>query len=150
MTTLATATEWGNFFALRANPAAEPTFEALARLMLDAYTVSEPAALEPGDWHLPFGAKMRKGASTEERLKVSVARCARTSYVSFDGEFTAEQDADLHDRLAESGHWSPFEHPARALEGPWHSGNFVGFAQYRKSFPNENRTHPAVYQSLSR
>lgn len=147
MTTLATATEWGNFFSLRAHPLAEPTFEALARLMLAAYTTSVPADLGPGEWHLPFGEKMRPAAPLDERLRVAVARCARTSYVSFDGEFTPEQDMELHDKLAASGHWSPFEHPACALEGPWHSGNFVGFAQYRKSFPDENRSHPDVPNS---
>jgi len=50
-------------------------------------------------------------------------------------------DMELHDRLAAAGHWSPFEHPAQAIEGPpfWH-GNFKGWKQYRKFFPTkENR-----------
>lgn len=144
MTTLVTATEWGNFFALRTHPAAQPEFQHLAFAILDAYTNSVPAQLFPGQWHLPFGEKMREGAPLDERLKVCVARCARTSYVSFDGEFTPEQDAELHDRLAASGHWSPFEHPACALSTPMQSGNFVGFEQYRKRFPNECQSHPAA------
>lgn len=150
ITTLVTATEWGNFFALRAHPAAEPTFESLARMMLDAYRSSEPTPLEPGAWHLPFGEKMRPDVPIEERLKVCTARCARTSYVSFDGDFTPEQDMDLHDRLAASGHWSPFEHAAQAMGAVTvggvsdQSGNFRGWKQYRKSFPNENQTHPAI------
>lgn len=51
-----------------------------------------------------------------------------------------ENDIKLHDRLAESGHWSPFEHCAQVnkyLDSIW-SGNFRGFIQYRKTFHNEN------------
>lgn len=51
-----------------------------------------------------------------------------------------ENDIKLHDRLAESGHWSPFEHCAQVnkyLGSDW-SGNFRGFVQYRKMFNNEN------------
>lgn len=56
-----------------------------------------------------------------------------------------EADIKLHDRLASSGHWSPFEHCAKAMNGhqainePF-SGNFKGFIQYRKTFANENIT----------
>jgi len=76
-----------------------------------------------------------------------------------------QKDIELHDRLAASGHASPFEHCAKTMDGneyathisgkcersvddPNHliafgntqgwSGNFRGFIQYRKMFPNEN------------
>jgi hypothetical protein len=52
-------------------------------------------------------------------LKIATARCARISYtvVGEEGkEPNYENDIKLHDRLAESGHWSPFEHCARAMD----------------------------------
>lgn len=39
-------------------------------------------------------------------------------------------------------HMSPFEHVAMASPGE-KSGNFSGWRQYRKDFPNENRTQLA-------
>jgi hypothetical protein len=45
MTTLVTATEWDNFFALRAHPDAQPEFQALADLMLFAYVEERPRKL---------------------------------------------------------------------------------------------------------
>jgi len=100
-------------------------------------------------------------------VKISTAMCARTSYtvVGEEGkEPNYENDLKLHDRLSNSGHWSPFEHCARAMdttemrgyqgnvkfkrtesggtfssEAGW-SGNFRGFIQYRKTFENENVT----------
>lgn len=100
-------------------------------------------------------------AQNQIMLKIATARCARVSYtvVGEEGkEPNYENDVKLHDRLAESGHWSPFEHCAKAMnfgefdnsfhkgnsgDGPefysngW-SGNFRGFVQYRKMFNNEN------------
>lgn len=81
-----------------------------------------------------------------ERLrKISVGRCARVSYLTHDGRRDLREDVALHDRLAktaqagEPGHWSPFEHVAQALADPQErSGNFVGWGQYRKLFPNEH------------
>jgi hypothetical protein len=51
---------------------------------------------------------------------------------------------ELHDRLCsgpatgEPGHWSPFEHVAMALAEARQSGNFSGWAQYRKEFEHEH------------
>lgn len=70
--------------------------------------------------------------------KLSVARCARVSYLTHDGRRDLAEDFKLHDRLAENGHWSPFEHVARALDEPRRVGNFVGWHQYRKDFMNEH------------
>ncbi|MGI8546728.1 MAG: FAD-dependent thymidylate synthase [Gemmatimonadaceae bacterium] len=139
MTTLVTATEWDNFFSLRAHPDAQPEFQELAYTMLDAYLSSGPADLAPGEWHIPFGDMMPDGLTDEDRLKIATARCARTSYLTFDGQIVVEKDIPLHDRLASAGHWSPFEHSACALESDTWSGNFRGFRQYRKQFAGENR-----------
>ena len=145
MQTLVSATEYANFFNLRCHPDAQPEFQALAYAMLRAYNRSTPAELAPGDWHLPF---MRAGEFTEldvhARLKIAAARAARTSYYNFDGTIDPAKDAEVHDKLTTSGHWSPMEHPAQAMDDeryehtPW-CGNFKGWVQYRKLFPGESR-----------
>src|SRR5690606_776072 len=54
-TVIATASEWENFFALRAHEAAEIHMQDLAFKMLGAYNQSEPKQLKAGEWHIPFG-----------------------------------------------------------------------------------------------
>lgn len=55
-------------------------------------------------------------------LKICTARAARLSYMNFDGEIDYEKDIELHNRLLESKHLSPFEHCARAMsEEEYHS-----------------------------
>ena len=46
-TVIVTASEWENFFALRAHPAAEIHIQDLAHKMLDAYNTSTPKQLTP-------------------------------------------------------------------------------------------------------
>lgn len=74
----------------------------------------------------------------ERFVKIATARCARISYIRHDMIKPFEEDAKMHDRLAASRHWSPFEHCAEAAPGRGWIGNFHGWAQYRKSFPNES------------
>ena len=50
------------------------------------------------------------------KVKISTARCARLSYMTFDGEIDYEKDIKLHDQLLESGHFSPFEHCAKTMD----------------------------------
>lgn len=160
-----TGTEWANFFNLRCSEHAAPEFDLLALHMLRAYVASEPAHLNPGEWHAPFGDRVPEGTSTEDRLLVSAARCARISYETHDGEFSAEKDLELARRLLASGHMSPFEHQGQAATnfgGFWDArrgiaeqlrdekalwdgeslwwGNFRWWRQLRKTLPNENRT----------
>lgn len=182
-TIICTATEWENFMALRNHPAAEIHIAKVAELMLKAMNKSEPKELKAGEWHIPFGERFdedriweiierEKGYTKplgdndrgisldvqELMVKIATARCARVSYMNYEGTDDYEKDIKLHDRLAEMGHWSPFEHCARAmdLEGldlhqrseisngmfntsnGW-SGNFRGFIQYRKTFSGENK-----------
>lgn len=54
-TIICTATEWANFMALRAHPAAEIHIAKAAELMLEAMNASTPKELKPGEWHVPFG-----------------------------------------------------------------------------------------------
>ncbi len=162
MVTLVSATEYANFFALRCHPAAQQEFQVLAKLMLRAYLDNKPRALGPGEWHLPYindedrlEAMVLAGTFTDDLAararigleiikKVSVGRCARTSYVNQDGVRALSDDVALHDRLlndvdkGDPGHFSPFEHVARAEMHDIPSGNFNGFTQYRKTFSREN------------
>ncbi len=150
ITTLATATEWQNFFALRCHPDAQPEFQELAFQMLAAYLDSKPVSRKPGEWHCPFAEMIDAFPELEQQLKISTARCARTSYLNFDGSIDPAKDFTLHDDLKSSGHMSPFDHSARALskqekQDDFESGrekqaNLRGYAPYRKSIPNENRS----------
>lgn len=136
VTTLVTATEWNNFFALRAHPDAQPEFMVLAFRMLDAYLKSEPTERTI---HLPFENHSEQ-FTEDEKIKINVARCARLSYETFDGNIDPEKDFELHDQLLKSGHMSPFEHVAYSTIDPKQScGNFEGWIQYRKTLAGENR-----------
>lgn len=142
MTVIATATAHANFFKLRAHPAAQPEFQVLAYRMLDKYLDSTPVNVAMGMWHIPFIHESTEGNLPHPaKLKISTARCARISYLNFDKRLDHEKDYELHDKLAESGHWSPFEHCCMAVpDYNGVAGNFQGWHQYRKYFPNENVT----------
>lgn len=127
---LVTATEWDNFFRLRCHPAAQPDFQIVARDMRQELQQSSVKALEPGEWHIPFGENL-EGVSRDVLLKVATARCARISYKTHDGEFSIERDIALHDRLLEDNHLSPFEHTAKAGEESVFTSNFKGWVSYR-------------------
>ena len=143
---------------------AEIHIQALAEAMWDIYNESTPKLLEPNQWHIPFGDKISLEAFTNLRrnnlissedtfqdikTKISVARCARLSYMTFDGKIDYEKDIKLHDDLLKSKHFSPFEHVAKAPTakelsginggfthldkgGSLWSGNFKGWIQYRQ------------------
>jgi hypothetical protein len=129
-----TATDWENFFELRAHPDAQPEMKVLALEMLNALCSSHPQHLAPEDWHLPYITRddvkaaqdritgngvMRvvpmPGQINDILKKVSTARCARVSYLTHDGrQTTVEEDLKLFDRLVGSKplHASPAEHQA--------------------------------------
>ena len=157
---------------------AEIHIQALAEAMWDAMNESTPKELRAGEWHIPFGDKLEEGKLTiqvldeyhnttkgakelltEAALKVSTARCARLSYMTFDGEIDYEKDIQLHDRLLADEHMSPFEHCARAMtnleyrnftkttpypdenghtESEGWCNNFKVFIQYRYLIENNN------------
>lgn len=61
------------------------------------------------------------------------------SYALFDGKTSdISNDLKLCERLSSSGHWSPFEHPAQALNTKKRMGNLIGWKQFRKEFKNES------------
>lgn len=167
--TLITSDHYGllNFFGLRLDKAAQPEMRVLAEKMWAAWNESMPKLLQPDEWHLPY-------ANTEEMvcnlpwdysadkpldctaIKVSVARCARVSYNSFETgkRSTVEEDLKLYERLvgAQPMHASPAEHQATPDDfdfngfggqfasqwlHPLQHGNFVGWRQYRKFLQGE-------------
>jgi thymidylate synthase ThyX len=145
--TLISSTEWANFYALRRHPDAQPEIKALADAMYTAQQASTPRLLLPGEWHLPYATEMLTRSDPTIPIKLSVARCARVSYLTHDmREPNIEEDLRLYDRLVGSVplHASPAEHQATPdsvyidWANPREHGNFVGWRQYRHMLPNES------------
>jgi thymidylate synthase ThyX len=138
-TVIVTATEWDNFWNLRCHPDAQPEIRLVAERMRGAVEDSEPRELGADEWHLPLirPEDREQVASIEDLVKVSAGRCARVSYLTHDGRRDLQADIDLHDRLLESGHMSPLEHPAQPLPDDEWSGNFRGWRSYRKEIAGE-------------
>lgn len=139
-TALITATDWSNFFALRVHVDSQPDFQRLAYLMLRAYVEGSPAKpVHYGGWHIPLVDGMPRTYDIETRLKIATARAARVSYDNMDNVMDVSKDCNLHDKLKDSGHWSPFEHSARAVSNSTRHHNLVGWQSYRAQQPDENR-----------
>jgi hypothetical protein len=118
---------------------AEIHMMALAEAMWDAKNESTPQILQPGEWHIPFGDKIdetkavdawwnhdtmkevkapsHEHAFLQTKLRIATARCARVSYLNFEGKDDYDADLRLFERLIEAKpeHWSPTEHCARAM-----------------------------------
>ena len=158
ITVVVTATEWNNFLALRDHPDAEPHIRMLAQAIRKARDEALVQTLKPGEWHLPFvdtsGYRMVVGKDWSEKyIKLSVARCASTSYKTVEGfDMTLDRAIALHDKLVASVplHASPCEHQCYAdtmnrnnwgrdmgWERPELHGNLTGFVQYRKTLKGE-------------
>ena len=155
-----TGTEYENFFKLRAHPDAQPEFQNLAYKMKALYETNKPVQLKAGEWHVPFGDQLDDNqicslintdnltlgefleAKEEIKRKIAIARCARVSYLNYQGKDDYAADVKLCDRLFGSvpRHLSPTEHVAQALDSTEFIGNFKGFKQYRKFFADESGT----------
>ena len=143
ITVVCTATEWANFYHLRNHSKAQPEIKELAVAMLEAQNQSIPRLLQHGQWHLPFIEESDlEEMGLKTALQVSVARCARVSYLNHDGRRSSlEEDQKLFSRLVgeDPKHASPAEHQATPADSVHAScGNFIGWTQHRKLFPNEN------------
>lgn len=135
-----TSTEFSNFIKLRADNAAQPEIQKIAKDIKYLLDNNIPTEINSGDWHIPF-IKLEEIAKydIETLKKIATARCARISYKLYNGTLSnPEKDIELCNKLIKEGHWSPFEHVAQALSKKERIGNFVGFKQYRKFFENEN------------
>ena len=140
------ATEWDNFYALRRHKDAQPEIHELADRMWEAQQASAPTLLKPGEWHLPYvdeadynalntasDETLKTDSDVRNLIKLSVARCARVSYLTHEGKKpNPAEDLKLYDRLVGSVqlHASPCEHQATPYHG-WHA-NFQGWRQHRK------------------
>lgn len=177
ITVVVTATEWNNFLHLRDHEDAQPEIAELARCVRVELELSDPVLLQPGQWHLPFvdvaveyavverlcqvgriTRDMPKPAEVYAVLvKMSAARCARTSYLTHDKlNPTIDEDVALFERLVGSSplHASPTEH--QATPDSWYKGDFEeygagyenrtlhgnlsGWIQHRKLLAGENVT----------
>ena len=146
------ATEWQNFFDLRLHPDAQPEIQALAKAIKEAMDNSIPAYNE---FHCPYYEEEDMWdlvdfvdsyeQTTGEMFDVnellllpvimSVARCARVSYKTFDNDKRSDifNDAKLFRRLytSEPMHASPMEHVAFWAELGDNTANFDGWVQFR-------------------
>ncbi len=152
ITVICSATQYNNFFALRDHQDAQPEIRHLAKLWKKALKESTPIKRE---WHIPYIQQDEQTLELDLKKKISVARCARVSYLTHNGSRSIEKDIELYNRLLTGsghGHWSPFEHVAQATdktalyynfvtekfeEKPLQCGNFSGWIQYRKTFKGE-------------
>ena len=136
-TVIVTATEWDNFFTLRCAPNAQPEIRVAANLMRQAYASSAPKTLGIVEWHLPLLQDDERNLPIEEQKKISVARCARVSYLTHDGKRNVGADLDLFTRLKQDRHLSPFEHVAMPSGDTAFHANFRGWVQMRKEIEAE-------------
>lgn len=103
------------------------------------------------DTHDPLDVS--NGIIIEDLRKLSVARSARVSYLTHDNKRpNIQKDLELYEKLivSEPLHASPAEHQAtpdriicndpKTWKSPELHGNFYGWVQFRKMFPNENIT----------
>jgi len=165
ITVLVSTTDWANWDALRNHEDADPTIHALAEEIIRARKTAVIDYLKPGEWHMPYVSQSELlQYGKENALKMSVARCARVSYLTHGGETPNwENDVALYERLAHHSpmHASPLEHQAtpdtmtwqetvrikgnvttaiksgQAYDNPEQHGNFYGFRQNRKMLPGE-------------
>lgn len=146
---LISATEWDNFFRLRDHPDAEPHIRLLAQRIRDARDHATPQFLDSGEFHLPFLTDEEKTLTFENKLILTVARCASTSYKTVDGfDMVVDRARKIFDKLIKSvpAHSSPLEHIAAADEYlkipswryPQYHRNFEGFRQYRAWFEDNH------------
>lgn len=135
-TAIVSSTEWQNFFNQRVSqfsPLAQPEMRAAADLMYDAIKASTPDLMYPNEYHTPY-VSADEVPKLAERVSVSIARCARVSYLTHDGIRDVSEDLAMYERLisASPRHESPLEHVATpALKGESSLGNFQGWLQWR-------------------
>jgi hypothetical protein len=148
------ATSWDNFLALRFHPAPMPEIQQLASQIGRFLHENKPNPLCEGEWHLPYVNRLPHWATwlPEERIKLSVAMCARVSFDHLGESKGKDADFATHDRLLmqDPVHASPGEHQAMATGDPdVRSGNFHGWIQYRHTIKGESK-RPGEFDLASR
>lgn len=138
-TVIISSTEWENFFRQRCHPKAQAEIRVPAEKIRDAIDSSFPTLVQNGEWHLPYLLdEERKELPVHEARMVSVARCARVSYLNHRGERSVEDDLRLYEKLITDNyasddppHFSPTEHVATPALFQSAFGNFSGWWQLR-------------------
>jgi hypothetical protein len=134
-TVICSATDWQGFWQQRCSPLAQPEIRAAAEAMKAAYDASEPQPLRANQWHMPYLTEHDRATLPPTWWRrLSVARCARVSYLTHDGRRDPDADLRLFDRLitADPPHASPLEHVAAPCPpGEQCPGNFTGWHQLR-------------------
>jgi hypothetical protein len=127
MKTIVTATEFNNWFWLRAHADAQPEIKELAEKMLEVYEQSTPEELFEDEWHVPYVQTIRSAGillyldendnhiTADEARMISASCCAQVSYRKNDGSL--EKASVVFDRLINSVpvHASPVEHIATPI-----------------------------------
>lgn len=141
-TVVVTGTAWANFFALRANPMAQPEIRVAAEEMLKVYEANTPTLLGEGQWHLPYiQGEEYSQHDIKTLVQISAARCARVSYLTQAGVRDPQEDLNLYKRLTEANpmHASPLEHVARPAPDNLHvveiEGMFVTDPRLKVTLP---------------
>lgn len=130
--TIITTTEIDNFFWLRDDSEADPTLQALAKAMKQAYEASAPETLKDGEWHLPYVQTARDTSGRimylseldngdleeidlDTAIKISCSCCAQVSYRKLDD--SVEKAVSIYDKLVNSRrvHASALEHCATPI-----------------------------------
>jgi thymidylate synthase ThyX len=153
--------------------AAEIHISLLAESMYDVMHESTPKLLKAGEWHIPFGdtfedtrilsivdnfnvldEEEQEKTIRDAKVKIATARCARISYNNFEGNDDYAADIKLYSTLLNQGHFSPFEHCAKAMTEEEYNAfkvcepnkttygqckNFRGFIQQRYFLETENK-----------
>jgi hypothetical protein len=120
-TAIITATAYENFFDQRCSPLAQPEIRVAAEAMHAAYELSDPTPLTLGEYHTPYITldDHTGDLTTQDLVQISVARCARVSYLTQNGKRDPVEDLEMYQRLvkADPMHASPLEHVA--TPAPW-------------------------------
>jgi hypothetical protein len=111
-TTVITATEWDNYFALRIHPDAQGEINRIATLIREQIEASTPRELSFGQWHTPY-VKPGEYDDPMDAVRNSAARCAAVSYNRQDAKKTQAEVTERYFQLRDGGHMSPLEHQAR-------------------------------------
>lgn len=152
VTSIISATDWDGFWEQRDSELAQPEIREAARAMRRAYEHSSPQRVGRGEWHLPYingddleesyNLDLSRHDQNEIFKQISVARCARVSYLTHSGKRDWKADLSLFSRLitAYPPHWSPLEHVATPAHDPT-LGNFRGWSQLRHDISGRGFGH---------
>lgn len=163
-------TESANFLHLRDNGKAQHGIQILGRELRAVLKRSRPQKLDWGDWHTPFILPDEVGLDLNDKIRVSAARAARTSYLTHEGIRSIQKDLQLYSDLVDRKDWlkdpvhaSALEHPAQArnpdeisgvtwleaFEGSMMSNFHPTWLQLRKTVVGENKVTPLYSEDSS-